>query len=125
MSGYISNIEEKTLNNDNFRQVLFTGVHMQLVVMSLKPGEDIGFEVHPTTDQFFRIESGTCIVTIDGVESAVKDDDVIIVPAGAEHNLKNSSETETLKIYTIYTPPNHPEGTIHKTKEEAMAAEHH
>lgn len=121
--GYIDNIEEKTQGNSNFRQVLYTGKHMQLVVMSLKPGEDIGEEVHNTVDQFFRIEEGEAKFIIDGVESLVKEDMVAIVPAGSLHNVINNSSTEDLKLYTIYSPANHPEGTIHATKDEAMLAE--
>lgn len=121
--GYIDNIEEKTQENSNFRQVLYTGKHMQLVVMSLKPGEDIGEEVHDTVDQFFRIEEGEAKFIIDGVESLVKEDMVAIVPAGSLHNVINNSSTDDLKLYTIYSPANHPEGTVHATKEEAMRAE--
>jgi mannose-6-phosphate isomerase-like protein (cupin superfamily) len=124
---YIDNIEEQTLNNSNFRKVLFTGKYMQLVVMCLKGGEDIGNEVHNNVDQFFRVEEGEAKFVIDGVESVVEEDMVAIVPAGAEHNVINTSETEDLKLYTIYTPPNHPEGTVHETRKEAMEAEeeHH
>lgn len=121
--GYIDNIEDKTLENSNFRTVLYTGSHMQLVVMSLKPGEDIGEEVHNTVDQFFRFEKGEGKVVIDGEESIVGAEMVAIVPAGSLHNIINTSETEDLKLYTIYAPANHPEGTVHVTKEEAMAAE--
>lgn len=121
--GYIDNIEEKTQGNSNFRQVLYTGKHMQLVVMSLKPGEDIGEEVHDTVDQFFRIEEGEAKFIIDGVESLVKEDMIAIVPAGSLHNVINNSSTDDLKLYTIYSPANHPEGTIHATKDEAMLAE--
>ncbi|HNR52867.1 MAG TPA: cupin domain-containing protein [Candidatus Dojkabacteria bacterium] len=125
--GYIDNIEKETLENSNFRKVLFTGGHMQLVVMSLKPGEDIGEEVHNTVDQFFRFESGEGKVVMNGEESIVGAEMVAIVPAGTQHNIINTSETEDLKLYTIYAPANHPEGTVHATKEEAMAAEeeHH
>ena len=123
MKGYTSNIEKETLENENFRKVLFTGKHMQLVVMSLKVGEDIGEEVHGHVDQFFRIEQGECKVVIDGVENIVKADMVAIVPAGALHNVINTSDTEDLKLYTIYSPANHPEGTIHVTRDEAMKAE--
>ncbi|MDP2860690.1 MAG: cupin domain-containing protein [bacterium] len=123
MTGYVSNIEEKTLNNSYFRQVLFTGAHAQLVVMSLLPGEDIGMEVHPNVDQFFRFESGEGKVIINGEESLVKDGFAVIVPAGAEHNIINVSVDRALKLYTLYSPPNHPDGTVHKTKSEAMAAE--
>jgi mannose-6-phosphate isomerase-like protein (cupin superfamily) len=122
--GYIDDIEEKTLGNDNFRKVLFTGKHMQLVVMSLKVGEDIGEEVHDTVDQFFRVEQGEANVVIDGQENTVKEDMVAIVPAGSKHNVINTGDVD-LKLYTIYTPPNHPEGTVHVTREEAMEAEEH
>jgi len=123
MTGYVGDIEEITEKNTNFRQVLFTGKYCQLVVMSLKPKEEIGMEVHPRVDQFFRIEEGRARVIIDGEEHSVGDGDAIIVPAGSQHNVINISETEDLKLYTVYSPPNHPEGTVHKTKEEAMAAE--
>lgn len=124
MNGYVANIVEKSLQNKNFRHVLFTSTKMQLVVMSLLPGEEIGEEVHPTVDQFFRIEEGIATVIIDGEEQIVVDDDVIIVPAGATHNLINTG-TGVVKLYTIYTPPNHPEGTVHVTKAEADEAEEH
>ena len=122
MIGYKANIEELTRANTYFRQVLYTGLHAQLVLMTLKAGEEIGMEVHPTVDQFFRFEVGQGKVTIAGVDYAVKDGDVAIVPAGAMHNVVNTG-SEDLKLYTIYSPPNHPEGTIHKTKAEAMIAE--
>jgi mannose-6-phosphate isomerase-like protein (cupin superfamily) len=121
--GYIDNIEKKTLENSNFRAVLFTGGHMQLVVMSLKPMEDIGMEVHENVDQFFRFEKGEGKVIMNGEESIVGAEMVAIVPAGTQHNVINTSQTEDLKLYTIYSPANHPEGTVHVTKEEAMAAE--
>lgn len=124
--GYIDDIEEKTKQNSNFRKVLYTGKHMQLVVMSLKPGEDIGEEVHDTVDQFFRIEEGQATVVIDGEESILEEDMVAIVPAGSRHNVINTGDTD-LKLYTIYSPANHPDGTVHVTREEAMVAEeeHH
>ena len=127
MNGYVENIEEETLKNNFFRKVLFTGAHCQLVVMSLKPGEDIGEEIHPDVDQFFRIEEGEGKVIIDGEESEVKAEFAIIVPAGSMHNVINTSEDKDLKLYTIYSPPNHPEGTVRETREEAMIAEgeHH
>ena len=127
MNGYIDNIEDRTKENDSFRKVLFTGTYMQLVVMSLKPGEDIGEEVHDNVDQFFRVEEGSAKVIIDGQESMVEEDMVIIVPAGSLHNVINVSDTETLKLYTIYAPSNHPQNTEHVTREEAMLAEqeHH
>ncbi len=125
--GYVDNIEERTKENSSFRKVLYTGTYMQLVVMSLKPGEDIGGEVHDHVDQFFRIEQGEGKVFMNGEEHMVKDDMVIIVPAGVQHNVTNTSDTEDLKLYTIYSPANHPDGTEHVTKEEAMKAEeeHH
>jgi mannose-6-phosphate isomerase-like protein (cupin superfamily) len=128
MSGYHGNIEDLTLKNSYFRQVLFTGKHAQLVLMSLKPAEEIGMEVHETVDQFFRFEKGQGKVIIDGEEHGVGDGDAVIVPAGSNHNIINTSDSEDLKLYTIYSPPNHPDGTIHKTKEEAEeaeATEHH
>ncbi len=125
--GYIDNIEDRTKENSNFRKVLYTGTHMQLVVMSLKPGEDIGLEVHDSVDQFFRVEEGEGKVTMNGEESTVSDDMVFIVPAGVEHNVINTSDSKDLKIYTIYAPPNHPAETVHVTKQDAMLAEeeHH
>lgn len=123
MQGYISNIEELTEGNDNFRKVLYTSKYSQLVLMSLKPGEEIGEEVHQDIDQFFRFESGRGKVVIDGVEHEVEDDFAVIVPAGANHNVINTSSEEPLKLYTIYSPPEHKDGIIHQTKEEAMADE--
>ena len=125
MSGYHSDIEDLTVKNSNFRQVLFTAPHSQLVLMSLKPGEDIGLEEH-SVDQFFRIEKGTGKAVIDGEEFEVSDGSAVVVPAESEHNITNTG-SEDLKLYTIYSPANHPDGTIHKTKAEAMAAEdnHH
>ena len=123
--GYTENIQKKTLENTNFREVLYTGAHMQLVVMSLKPLEDIGMEVHSNVDQFFRIEKGQAKVIMNGEETILTDDMVAIVPAGVQHNVINISNTEDLKLYTIYAPANHPEGTIHATKADAMAAEEH
>lgn len=123
MRGYVGNVEEETLQNSYFRKVLYTGKHSQLVVMSLAPGEDIGLEVHEKVDQFFRIEKGSAKVVIDGEEQVVGADFAVIVPAGSEHNLVNVSKGQDLKLYTVYSPPNHPEGTVHKTKAEAEAAE--
>jgi len=125
MSGYHDKIEELTDNNTNFRKVLFTGKYTQLVVMSLKPGEDIGMEVHDNLDQFFRIEEGFGKAVIDGVEYDLVEGDALIVPGGSRHNLTNTSGEKDLKLYTMYSPPNHPEGTVHKTKEEARKAEDH
>ncbi|MBN1915670.1 cupin domain-containing protein [Candidatus Dojkabacteria bacterium] len=123
MTGFSVDIEQKTKDNNFFRQVLYTAQNMQLVIMSLLPNEEIGMEVHDDTDQFFRVESGTGKIVIDGEEIELKDGDVAIVPVGAEHNLINTSSSESLKLYTIYTPPHHPEKTAHKTKAEAMLAE--
>jgi len=129
MAGYVGAIEKQTLGNAYFRQVLFTGKYAQLVVMSLKPGEEIGNEVHKTVDQFFRIEQGEATFVFGGKEKhTVKDGDAVIVPAGTYHNVLNASKTTKLKLYTIYSPPNHPDRTVHKTKaeaEKAEAAEHH
>ena len=129
MTGFYGNIEKLTLNNDYFRQVVFTGKHAQLVVMCLEPGEDIGNEVHEKVDQFFRIEQGEAAFVFDGKEKQlVKSGDAVIVPAGTYHNVINKSKTVKLKLYTIYSPPNHPDKTIHKTKadaEKAEAAQHH
>lgn len=115
---YYSNIEEETLKNKYFRKVLFTGKNMQLVVMSLKKGEDIGKEVHEHVDQFFRIESGVAKFIVNKKTIIAKEDEVVIVPAGSEHNVINFGNKE-LKLYTIYAPPNHPPKTIHKNKKEA------
>lgn len=125
MTGYVGNIEELTLVNEYFREVVFTGPNSQLVVMNLKPGEEIGEEVHSNVDQFFRFEKGVGKVIIDGKESQVSDGSAAVVPAGAKHNVINTSTTEELKLYTIYTPPQHPDGTIHATKAEADTAETH
>ncbi|OGM28906.1 cupin [Candidatus Woesebacteria bacterium RIFCSPHIGHO2_01_FULL_41_10] len=123
MKGYHANIEEVALDNNNFRKVLFTGKHTQLVVMCLKAGEDIGEEVHEHVDQFFRIESGKGEVYIDEEVFDVQAESVVIVPAGAKHNVVNTHDSDDLKLYTLYSPPNHPEGTIHETREEAVMAE--
>jgi len=119
MKGYRGEIEQDTLANDNFRQVLYTGKHSQLVLMSLRPGEEIGMEVHPDNDQFFRFEQGEGKVIIDGHEYQVSDGVAIIVPAGAEHNVINSSASEDLKLYTIYSPAHHQDAVVRATKAEA------
>jgi len=124
MAGYIADIEKETKENTNFRKVLFTGPQSQLVVMSLKPGEDIGEEVHNDIDQFIRIEEGEAKVVLDGKETEIKDDWATVIPAGTKHNVINTSQEKELKLYTIYSPPEHKDGTIHKTKEEAMADGH-
>jgi len=123
LTGFHDNIEQLTLNNTFFRQVLFTGTHAQLVLMSLKPGEEIGMEVHASVDQFFRFEKGEGKVIQNGEEQIVKDGFAVIVPAGTEHNVINTSQTDDLKLYTVYSPPNHPDGTINKTRADAIAYE--
>ena len=121
--GYAENIERLTLRNNSFRQVLYTAPHSQLVLMALLPGEEIGLEVHPDNDQFFRVEKGQGTVVIDGQSQSIEDGFAVVVPAGAEHNIINRSDSEPLKLYTIYAPAHHPDGTVHHTKAEAMAAE--
>jgi len=121
MKGFNDNIEELALENDNFRKVLYTAPHSQLVLMSLKPNEDIGLEVHEDNDQFFRFESGQGRVIIDGNEYEVKDGSAIVVPAGAEHNVVNRSGSESLRMYTIYSPAHHKDGVVRATKAEAEA----
>lgn len=123
MVGYTSNIEDLTRNNSYFRNVLYTTNNMQLVLMSLKPNEDIGFEVHSENDQFFRFEKGNGKVVIEGEEYLVTDGSVVIVPKGSKHNVINTSDHEDLKLYTIYTPAHHKDKTVHKTKEEALSSE--
>lgn len=119
MKGYHSNIEELTISNTYYRKVLYTGCHLQLVLMSLRPNEEIGMETHPDNDQFFRFEKGEGKVIIDENEYEVKDGDVIIVPAGAKHNVINTSSTQELKLYTIYAPSHHRFDVVRQTKEEA------
>ncbi len=121
MKGYINNIEDATKENENFRKVLYTGKNSQLVVMSLQPMEEIGSEVHPDIDQFIRIEEGVGKAVLDEVETVIEDDFAVVIPAGTEHNIINTSETEVMKLYTIYSPPEHKEGTIHPTKTDAEA----
>lgn len=123
MRGYFANIEEDTIDNNDFRRVLYSGHHMQLVLMSLLPNEEIGMEVHEENDQFFRFEAGNGRVVIDDNSYDVSDGSVIIVPAGAKHNVINLSSSEPLKMYTIYSPPHHKDGIVRVTKAEAMANE--
>lgn len=126
MTGFFGPIEKQTLKNKNFRQVLFTGKYCQLVVMCLQPGEEIGNEVHASVDQFFRIEEGKAKFVLNNTEEhLVKDNDAVVIPAGTYHNVINASKTQQLKLYTVYSPPNHPDGTIHKNKAEADEAEEH
>jgi mannose-6-phosphate isomerase-like protein (cupin superfamily) len=125
MKGYATQIEKETRKNADFRRVLYTGKHSQLVLMSLKPLEEIGAETHEDRDQFFRFERGLGKVVIDDIEHRVKDGDAIIVPAGARHNVINTSKRVALRLYTIYSPPEHKDGVIRRTKQEAMASEEH
>ncbi len=123
MTGFVTDIEQQTADNEYFRHVLYTSTHSQLVVMAIQPGEDIGMEVHPEHDQFIRIESGEGKSILNGEESILTDGTAVVIPAGTEHNIINTGST-VMKLYTIYTPPEHKDGTIHKTKADAMA-EHH
>ena len=126
MKPFVGDIENLSIENNYFRKVLFTGEYEQLVVMSLNVGEEIGNEVHHNVDQFFRIEAGEAkFVFNEKEEHILKDGDSVVVPAGTYHNVINNSKTEKLKLYTIYSPPNHASGTIHETKEEAEEAEKH
>jgi mannose-6-phosphate isomerase-like protein (cupin superfamily) len=127
MAGYVTNIEEKTQQNSYFREVLFTGPHSQLVVMALAPGEEIGLETHDELDQFIRVEAGTGKAILNGKEHDLEDGSAVVIPAGTAHNIVNGSSSQPLKLYTLYTPPQHPDKTIHKNKAEALAAEaaHH
>lgn len=120
---YAEDIEEKTKSNTNFRHVQYTGHNTQLVLMSIAPGSEIGSEVHPENDQFFRFEAGQGEVTVDDSTYNVGDGSVVIVPAGAEHNVVNTSPTEPLQLYTLYSPPHHKDGIVRATKEEAEANE--
>lgn len=121
MTGFNTNIEKDALENNNFRKVLYTGKHSQLVLMSLLPKEEIGIEVHPDNDQFFRFEKGQGKCVIDGNEYELTDGSCIIVPAGAQHNIINASESEPLKLYTLYSPAHHKDGVVRATKAEAEA----
>lgn len=123
MNGFFANIEKLTIENNNFRQVLYSGKHSQLVLMSLKPLEEIGMEVHASNDQFFRFEAGEGKCVIDGNEYDIKNGSAIIIPAGSEHNIINVSNSQDLKMYTIYSPPHHKDGTVRATKAVAEADE--
>ncbi len=125
MRGYVVVVEKETKKNTDFRRVLYTGKHSQLVLMSLEPGEEIGEETHEDVDQFFRFEKGEGKVIIDGIEHLVRDGYAVIVPAGARHNVVNTSKRAKLKLYTIYSPPEHQDGVVRHTKKEAMASEEH
>jgi mannose-6-phosphate isomerase-like protein (cupin superfamily) len=125
MRGHVTNIELDTLENEDYRRVLFTGPHTQLVLMTLPPGEDIGLETHDGTDQFIRIESGVGVVVLDGEKSDLVDGSSVVIPSGVAHNVINTSDDEPLRLYTLYSPPEHPDGTVQRTKKEAEAAERH
>jgi mannose-6-phosphate isomerase-like protein (cupin superfamily) len=118
VKGFCDNIERRTVDNEDFRRVLYTGKNLQLVLMTLQPGDEIGEEVHEDRDQFFRIEEGSGVVDIDGAENRVEDDFAVIVPAGARHNVRNTG-SEPLRLYTIYGPPEHLDGIVQPTKAEA------
>ena len=124
MKGYVENIEKLTLANDKFRQVLYTAQHSQLVIMSIAPGEDIGEEIHEL-DQFLRVEAGEGKAVLDDVEHPISDGTAIVVPAKTKHNIINTSQTAPLKLYSVYSPPEHLDGTIHQTKADALAAHEH
>lgn len=124
MKGFVGDIEELTKENDDFRRVLYTGAQMQLVLMAMEPGEEIGEEVHDDRDQFFRIEKGKGEIRIDGKATKIKSDMGIIVPAGARHNIKNTGD-KILRLYTLYAPPEHIDGTVHATKADAKASKEH
>jgi mannose-6-phosphate isomerase-like protein (cupin superfamily) len=125
MKGFVVSLEAETRRNGDFRRVLYTGKHSQLVLMSLKPGEEIGMETHSDVDQFFRFEDGEGKVIIDGVEHLVRDGTGVIVPSGAKHNVVNTSKSSELKLYTIYSPPEHQDMVIRHTKADALAKEEH
>lgn len=119
MKGFVANIESKTLENPNYREVLYTGPNVQLVVMTLQPGEEIGLERHAEHDQFIRVEAGTGEVLLDGERHPLGDGTAVVIPAGTEHNVVNTSRSVPLRLYTLYAPPEHPAGTLHRTKADA------
>jgi mannose-6-phosphate isomerase-like protein (cupin superfamily) len=125
MAGFSTNIETDTLENTDFRRVIFTASHMQVVLMTLQVGEDIGQERHDNVDQFFRVEAGEADAILDGETHKLTDGSVVVIPAGTEHNVINTSSTEPLRLYTIYSPPNHPDGTINRDKKAAEEYEKH
>lgn len=125
MDGYVTNIERDTLANEDFRRVLFTGPHVQLVLMTLRPGEEIGLEKHDGHDQFIRVEAGTGFVLLNGHKSAIADGSAVVIPANTEHNVVNTSDVAPMRLYTLYSPPEHPDGTVRRTKKEASEADRH
>jgi mannose-6-phosphate isomerase-like protein (cupin superfamily) len=121
MVGYVTNIESDPLENEDYRRVLFTGRNTQLVLMTLRPGEEIGRETHEEHDQFIRVESGTGSVILNGEKHGLEDGVAVVIPAGTEHNVINTSKSEPLRLYTLYSPPEHPDGTVHRTKADEPA----
>ncbi|HLA10519.1 MAG TPA: cupin domain-containing protein [Pyrinomonadaceae bacterium] len=124
MKGYVTNIEQDTLSNKDFRRVLYTAKNSQLVLMNLPPQEDIGEETH-TLDQFIRVEAGNGVAILDGMEHRISDGTAVVIPAGTRHNVVNDSKSEALKLYTLYSPPEHRDGTVHPTKTDALSHEEH
>jgi mannose-6-phosphate isomerase-like protein (cupin superfamily) len=118
MAGYVTNIENDTLENNDYRRVLYTGRNMQLVLMTLQPGEEIGLETHDEHDQFIRVEEGTGTAILNGKKHDLSDGVAVVIPAGVEHNVVNTSKKEPLRLYTLYGPPEHPDGTVHHTKRD-------
>lgn len=116
MNGYVTNIERDTLENEDYRRVLYTGRYTQLVLMTLRPGEEIGLEAHEGHDQFIRIEAGSGYVQLDGERRDLADGSIVVIPSGVEHNVVNSSDSEPLRLYTLYSPPEHPDGTVQQSK---------
>jgi len=119
--GYVTNIERDTLANQDYRRVLFTGRNTQLVLMTLQPGEEIGLEVHDEHDQFLRIEAGAGTVVLNGEQHRLADGVAVVIPAGVEHNVVNTSSDQPLRLYTLYSPPEHPDGTVHRSKADEPA----
>ena len=122
MSGYVTNIERATLTNEDFRRVLFTGPNTQLVLMMLRPGEEIGLETHAGHDQFIRVEAGKGVAVLNGSRHQLSNGSAVVIPAGVEHNIVNTATDEPLRLYTLYSPPEHADGTVHHTKRDAAAA---
>jgi len=122
MAGYVTNIERDTIENDDYRRVVFTGPNTQLVLMMLRPGEEIGLEAHGGHDQFIRVEKGTGYVELDGKRHELEDGSAVVIPSGAKHNVVNTSGSEALRLYTLYRPPEHPDGTVQHTKADEAAA---
>lgn len=122
MDGYVTNIERDTIRNEDYRRVLYTGPHMQLVLMTLRPGEEIGLEAHEGHDQFIRVEAGTGYVQLNGERQKLEDGSAVVIPSGTEHNVVNTSGVDELRLYTLYSPPEHPDGTVQHGKADEVAA---